>query len=97
MENRLSAEDQGTNIVQADEEDMTTIEVFDKDHPTWRRCCKKKNLSSKEVFHDLMNTINNKIAFDTYCKSLASRDDFKRPLKGVTVRKELRYAKTIEK
>lgn len=76
---------------------MTTIEIEDGDHQTWRRCCKRKNQSSKETFHDLVSKINNVIAFDNYCKGLAMRDDFQRPLKGVSVNKQMGCKKTIEK
>lgn len=73
------------------------IDMYEEDHPTWKRWKKKKKMSNAELLHKILTYGVNKVLFDNFMRSLTSRDDYKRPLAGVTICKERRYKTTTEK
>lgn len=67
--------------------ETTTITIYKKDLPTWKRCCGKKEKGSQDTFNDLMNSIDSAVKYKRYVETLATRDDYKRPLSGIKIDK----------
>ena len=75
----------------------TTIGMFKNDSSTWKRWKKKKKMNDAELLHAILTYGVNKVLFDNFMRSLTSRDNYKRPLVGVSINKEIRYKISIEK
>jgi len=73
------------------------IDMYEDDFPTWKRWKKKRKMNNAELLHTIITHGVNKVLFDTFMRSLTSRDDYKRPLKNVNICKERRYKISIEK
>ena len=64
----------------------TTIQVYENDRLWWKTCCKKKKLSSKELFKEFRLHVKLKKQREFYL-SLEMPSDFHKPLLNVKIRK----------
>jgi hypothetical protein len=67
----------------------TTIEIYNKNLPTWKSWCKTKKLTSCEMMQEIMDHVDHKIQQNFYL-SLIRQENFKKPLSGIKLDKNYR-------